>query len=134
MKFKIIWIRPKDKIIYSKDLYHMEVRVTPVHKGITRFPYLVNINNIEIVFQFDPVTQKLYADEENSAKTNALMEKHAKKAKQMEDDGATEEEIRKYIAWKWVTYLDRQPYTVIIWPKKENIVKHVKNIIESTWI
>jgi len=64
----------------------MEVRVTPLHKGITRYPHLVNINNIEIVFQFDPITQKLYADEENSARTNALMEKHAKKAKQMEDE------------------------------------------------
>lgn len=127
MKFKIVWIKPNIKVIYQKELLALEIRKTPDHKWLKRFPYLVNINGIDIVFQYDPVSDKLYADEENWKKNNQLIEKHAKLAERMEEEWKTEEEISSYFKWKGVKFIDRQEYVVYIWDA--NVTSYIKNYI-----
>lgn len=127
MKFKIVWIKPNRKVIYQKELIALEIRKTPEHKWLVRFPYLVNINAIDIVFQYDPETDKLYADEENSKKNNEQMLRHQKVAEKMEQDGASEEEISAYFKWKGTNHIDRQEYIVMI--GDSNVTNYIKNYL-----
>ena len=94
---KYFYILELKDLVVSK--FHLEEGMEDVK------PYLVNINGIQKVFQYDG--DKFYLDVNNNEKQEEEMEEHKKVVEVMQEEGKTEEEIREYITGKGNEYIDK---------------------------
>lgn len=83
-----------------------------------RLPYVVNVNMMQIAFQYDPETRKFYVDHNDEASMDKQLEEHQK----MEADGQDIKDL-------YVQYLERHEY--VLTTTWDSLASRVDKLIES---
>lgn len=99
------------KFMFIKEIKFLEVRKAPIIEWYKLESYIVTINALEEQFQYSD--WKLYLDETNVELNKQDIEKNKKVIKMMEEEWKTEAEIREFIEWKWVDYIDRVEFIIV---------------------